>query len=85
MSLKNQIYGIKACVFDAYGTLFDVYSAVGKYRGFKLAILSNGTPDMLDSAVKNSGIADLIDMNLSIEDIKIFFGQDTCIYTQKWN
>jgi 2-haloacid dehalogenase len=23
---------IKACVFDAYGTLFDVHSAVGKYR-----------------------------------------------------
>jgi len=24
--------GIKACVFDAYGTLFDVHSAVGRYR-----------------------------------------------------
>ena len=24
--------GIKACVFDAYGTLFDVHSAVGKHR-----------------------------------------------------
>ena len=24
---------IKACVFDAYGTLFDVHSAVGKHRG----------------------------------------------------
>ena len=24
--------GITACVFDAYGTLFDVHSAVGKYR-----------------------------------------------------
>jgi hypothetical protein len=23
--------GIKACVFDAYGTLFDVHSAVGKH------------------------------------------------------
>lgn len=23
---------IRACVFDAYGTLFDVHSAVGKYR-----------------------------------------------------
>jgi len=25
--------GIEACVFDAYGTLFDVHSAVGKLRG----------------------------------------------------
>ncbi len=155
MSQNNQIDGIKACVFDAYGTLFDVHSAVSKYReqlgdaadpvsmlwrtkqleytwlrslmkhhadfwqvtkdaldfafdaqkikdpdlkedlmnaylsleayvevpdalfllktrGYKLAILSNGTPAMLESAVTNSGLADLIDMNLSVEDIGIF-------------
>ena len=29
---NNTIKGIKACVFDAYGTLFDVHSAVGKHR-----------------------------------------------------
>ena len=30
----NQFWGkqIRACVFDAYGTLFDVHSAVGKHR-----------------------------------------------------
>jgi 2-haloacid dehalogenase len=155
MSQKNQIDGIKACVFDTYGTLFDVHSAVGKYReqlgdaanpvsmlwrtkqleytwlrslmkhhadfwqvtkdaldfafdaqkitdpdlkegllnaylslkaypevpdalsllksrGYKLAILSNGTPAMLESAVTNSGLADLIDMNLSVEEVGIF-------------
>ena len=32
MNEKQTIGGIKACVFDAYGTLFDVHSAVGKYR-----------------------------------------------------
>ena len=32
MSQKSTIGGIKACVFDAYGTLFDVHSAVGKHR-----------------------------------------------------
>jgi len=32
MSENNTIEGIKACVFDAYGTLFDVHSAVGKHR-----------------------------------------------------
>lgn len=155
MSQNNQIEGIKACVFDAYGTLFDVHSAVGQYRnqlgekadqvsllwrtkqleytwlrslmkhhadfwqvtgealdfafetyqitdpvlredlmnaylnlksypevkdalsllktcGYKLAILSNGTPDMLESAVTNSGLADLIDINLSVEAVGIY-------------
>jgi 2-haloacid dehalogenase len=28
----NAFRDIKACVFDAYGTLFDVHSAVGKHR-----------------------------------------------------
>jgi len=32
MSESKIIDGIKACVFDACGTLFDVHSAVGKYR-----------------------------------------------------
>ena len=155
MQQQDRIDGIKACVFDAYGTLFDVHSAVGQHKarlnsladqvsatwrtkqleytwlrslmkrhvdfwqvtrdaldaafdmhgiddpalaedlmaaylrlecypevpqilsrlktaGFKLAILSNGTPEMLDSAVANSGIADLIDSTISVEDIKIF-------------
>lgn len=28
-----KLEGISACVFDAYGTLFDVHSAVGRHRG----------------------------------------------------
>ncbi len=155
MSQRTKVNGIKACVFDAYGTLFDVHSAVGKYRnrlgdaadqvsllwrtkqleytwlrslmrhhadfwqvtrdaldfafdmyrisdpglkndlmeaylsldcypevpealsclkdrGLKLAILSNGTPQMLDSAVNNSGIGNLIETNLSVEQVGIF-------------
>ncbi|MBW2409044.1 MAG: haloacid dehalogenase type II [Deltaproteobacteria bacterium] len=32
MTENPEISGIKACVFDAYGTLFDVHSAVGKHR-----------------------------------------------------
>ena len=155
MSGTNTIDGVKACVFDAYGTLFDVHSAVGKQRhrlgdiadrvsllwrtkqleytwlrslmgrhadfwqvtadaldyafdmhrlndpalhrdlmeaylkldcyaevpeamamlkgrGFKLAILSNGTPGMLQAAVKNSGIEDLIESIFSVEQTGIF-------------
>ena len=147
--------GIEACVFDAYGTLFDVHSAVGKLRddigpkadelstlwrtkqleytwlralmgkhrdfwqvtgdaldyalasvdldpsamrqplmdayltldaypevpaaltrlkaaGLKLAILSNGEPNMLDAAVKGAGLDDLLDRVLSVEEVGIF-------------
>jgi 2-haloacid dehalogenase len=30
--MSSKFIGISACVFDAYGTLFDVHSAVGKHR-----------------------------------------------------
>lgn len=147
--------GIRACVFDAYGTLFDVHSAVGRHEGrigeqadavsnlwrlkqlqytwlrslmgkhvdfwqltgdaldfaleangvadevlrddlmsaymgldaypevrdtleklkqagLRTAILSNGSPAMLESAVDNAGIGDLIDENLSVEEVGIY-------------
>lgn len=146
---------VRACVFDAYGTLFDVHSAVGKHRarlgdaadrvsatwrtkqleytwlrslmrrhadfwqitqdaldfalesegivdaglrgdlveaylqldaypevpealgrlkaaGLQVAILSNGSPDMLKAAVANSGLETLMDEVLSVEEVGIF-------------
>ena len=155
MPANEKIKGIQACVFDAYGTLFDVHSAVARHRhrlgvvadpvsllwrtkqleytwlrslmgrhadfwqvtrealdfafavhrvddpalyrdlmdayltldcypevpetlatlrnrGFRLAILSNGTPAMLEAAVKNAGIADLVEHNFSVETVEIF-------------
>jgi 2-haloacid dehalogenase len=146
---------IQACVFDAYGTLFDVHSAVGKYRrqlgeradqvsqvwrtkqleytwlrslmgkhidfwrvtqdaldfalatygltdqvlrhalmeaylqldcypevpgtlqqlkqrGYRTAILSNGSPPMLQAAVSHAGIQHLIDIMLSVEAVGIY-------------
>ena len=143
------------CVFDAYGTLFDVHSAVGRYReslgekadavsvlwrskqleytwlrslmrqhvdfwqittdaldyafstqeienpelqgqllqayhrldcypevpetlqflkdrGYGTAILSNGSPEMLSSGVRNSRLGDLLDAVLSVEDVGVF-------------
>ena len=155
MSEKSTISGIKACVFDAYGTLFDVHSAVGKYRkrlgevadpvsslwrtkqleytwlrslmghhadfwqvtqdaldfafdmhhlkdpdlrqdlieaylhldcypevpealsilktrGFQIAILSNGTPAMLEAAVENSGLTAVIEEIYSVEEVGVF-------------
>ena len=155
MSENSTISGIKACVFDAYGTLFDVHSAVGKHRerlgdvadqlsavwrtkqleytwlrslmgrhadfwqvtqdaldyafdmhevrdpglrndlieaylkldcypevpgalsdlkdrGFEIAILSNGTPTMLEAAVKNSGLESMIPKIFSVEKAGVF-------------
>ena len=155
MSENPTIAGIKACVFDAYGTLFDVHSAVGKHRarlggvadqvsavwrtkqleytwlrslmgrhadfwqvtrealdfafeihtlkdselstdlmkaylqltcypevpaaltelkkrGFQIAILSNGTPAMLEAAVKSSRLEEVIPQLFSIETAGVF-------------
>lgn len=154
MTVEN-LAGIKACAFDAYGTLFDVHSAVGRYvdqlgpdaekisalwrskqleyswlrslmrkhadfwqvtqdgldyaldtfaidnrslrqnlldaylqldcypevadtlrrlgkKGLKLAVLSNGSPMMLEAAVNGAGIAELFDAVLSVEQVGIF-------------
>ncbi len=155
MLKKPKINGIQACVFDAYGTLFDVHSAVGKHRerlgdiadqvssvwrtkqleytwlrslmkrhtdfwqvtqdaldfafdmytvkdlglkkdlieaylelncypevpealselksrGFKIAILSNGTPKMLEAAVRNSRLETMIPEIFSVEKVGVF-------------
>jgi len=147
--------GVKACVFDAYGTLFDFNSAVGKFRdligdrsdqvsalwrtkqleytwlrslmkrhedfwhvtgdaldyaldafgiadrklrdgligaylrldsypdvmeplshlkarGLRLVVLSNGSPAMLEAAVKSSKMSDLIEAALSIEQVGVY-------------
>jgi 2-haloacid dehalogenase len=155
MPQEALIPNIKACVFDAYGTLFDVHSAVGKYSdrlgdisdqvssiwrtkqleytwlrslmkkhadfwqitqdaldyaldvysitdkqlrddlinaylelecypevpdtlrelkksGQQIAILSNGSPAMLEAVVKSSGVEDLVQIILSVEMVGIF-------------
>ncbi|MBW2428282.1 MAG: haloacid dehalogenase type II [Deltaproteobacteria bacterium] len=155
MTEKSKIPNIKACVFDAYGTLFDVHSAVGKYyerlgdvadqvssiwrtkqleytwlrslmkqhadfwqvtqdgldyaldvfnitdnqlrndlidaylqlkcypevpdtlarlkdSGRQIAILSNGSPAMLEAVVKSSGLEDLVQTILSVEMVGVF-------------
>ena len=151
----TKFVGIKACVFDAYGTLFDVHSAVGKHRtrlggkadavsgcwrvkqleytwqrtildryvdfwrvtadgldfaldahgvddaalrddllhaylsldcypevpgvlgalkeaGLRTAILSNGSPMMLEAAVKSAGIGAMLDEVLSVDELGMY-------------
>ena len=43
-----------------------------KNKGFQTAILSNGSPDMLDGAVDFAGVGGWLDAVLSVEDVGIF-------------
>ncbi|MDP3844380.1 MAG: haloacid dehalogenase type II [Oxalobacteraceae bacterium] len=43
-----------------------------KAGGMKLAILSNGTPTMLESAVRNAGLDNLFDAVLSVEEVGVY-------------
>jgi len=43
-----------------------------KAAGLNTAILSNGSPDMLDGAVKSAGIGDVLDDVLSVQSVGIF-------------
>ncbi|MEM9434718.1 MAG: haloacid dehalogenase type II [Pseudomonadota bacterium] len=43
-----------------------------KAAGHKTAILSNGSPDMLEGAVQNSGLSEMLDAVLSVEDVGVF-------------
>jgi len=63
---------LRARLMDLYRTL-DVFPEVPamlkrlKAAGLKTAILSNGSPDMLDAAVNKAGIGALLDAVLSVE------------------
>jgi len=75
-------FGIKDDALRA--RLMDLYLRIAAYpevpamlaelkaRGIRLAILSNGTPQMLAAAVANSGIADYFDAVLSVEEVGVF-------------
>lgn len=43
-----------------------------KSAGMNTAILSNGSPEMLDGAVRSAGISEVLDATLSVQDVGIF-------------
>ncbi|NRB18019.1 MAG: haloacid dehalogenase type II [Rhodobacteraceae bacterium] len=43
-----------------------------KAAGLNTAILSNGSPDMLDAAVQSAGLGDVLDDVLSVESVGVF-------------
>jgi 2-haloacid dehalogenase len=50
----------------------DAMPALAALRGRKLAILSNGSPDMLDPLVAASGLDRVLDAVLSVAEVKTF-------------
>jgi 2-haloacid dehalogenase len=56
---------------DPYPDTLEGLSAVKK-RGKRTAILSNGSPSMLDSIVRHAGIEKLIDQVISVEEVGIY-------------
>ncbi len=68
---------LRANLLESYWKL-DCYPEVPqilknlKANGAKVAILSNGSPAMLDSAVKNSALESIVDDIFSVDTLKIF-------------
>ena len=56
---------------DAYPEVIDVLTAL-KGAGARTAILSNGSPGMLERAVRAAGIGDLLDDVLSVDTIATY-------------
>ncbi len=79
-------------LLDAYMSL-DCYSEVKtvlgalKDRGAKTAILSNGSPHMLESAVTSAGLQDVLDETFSIHSREVFKTSPRTyqMVTDKWN
>ena len=68
---------LRARLMDLYRTL-DTFPEVPamlkrlKAAGLKTAILSNGSPDMLDAVVNKAGIGNLLDAVLSVESAGVY-------------
>ena len=56
---------------DAYPDAAPALRAL-KEKGAQTAILSNGTPEMLDNAVQSAGLAGLLDRILSVDAVRQF-------------
>ena len=56
---------------DAFPEVPDMLSRL-KAGGVKTAILSNGSPQMLQAAVKGAGLTDLLDAVLSVERVGVY-------------
>ena len=56
---------------DSYPEVQDVLARL-RASGAATAILSNGSPDMLEAAVQSAGLGDLLDAVMSVDAVKTF-------------
>lgn len=64
-----------AQLMDAYNHLAlypDARDALAALSGLKLAILSNGSPAMLEPLVRNAGLGEVLNAVISVDRVKIF-------------
>jgi 2-haloacid dehalogenase len=67
--------GAKQALMDEYLHLApypEVPRALQRFKGRKLAILSNGSPDMIGPLLENRGMAAAFDAVLSVDDLNIY-------------
>ena len=62
-----QLYWQLSCYPEVPQMLTDL-----KAQGMNTAILSNGTPEMLDGAVDAAGVGDVLDACLSVQSVGVF-------------
>jgi 2-haloacid dehalogenase len=70
LGLKDEIMALYLKL-EAYPDVVEALQAV-RNKGKRTAILSNGSPSMLDSAVRHAGVEKLVDAVLSVEDVGIY-------------
>lgn len=69
-ALRAKLLAIyKEC--PAFPEVADMLKAL-KDKGMNVAILSNGSPDMLVAAVRSAGIGEYLDDVLTVEDVQIY-------------
>jgi len=68
--LKDEIMALYLKL-EAYADVKPALQAI-RERGKRTAVLSNGSPSMLDSAVRHAGLERAFDFVLSVEDVGIY-------------
>ena len=84
-NMKNELLNLYK-VLSPYPEVKNVLESL-KDRNFKLAILSNGTPDLLNELVTSNNLKNLFDDLFSVEEVKVF-KPDSKVYeipTKKYN
>jgi 2-haloacid dehalogenase len=69
-SLRERLMSIYLRL-DAFPEVPEVLNQL-KHAGLRTAILSNGSPIMLDAAVKGAGLDGLLDIVLSVEEVGVY-------------